>query len=668
MRLPRTALAAAVIAAALLAPAAASADTVTSLADSGTGSLRSAIAAGGTVTFAPGLEGTIVLTSQLEIDKNLTIEGPGARRLAVSGNDATRVFHVSGTGVEARIRGLTIRNGIAPNAAPIGAGVLADGEAALLRLERVAVLDNLASSTVEQPLGGGVAVVDGRLELVDSTVAGNRAPGGGGGGVMVGLPATFQIVNSTITGNSSSVGAGVMSVVSTGTVTAATLAGNTATVAAPAVGASGAAVSVERSLLTGNGPDACAGEVTSAGGNVVDTTCFATPAAGDAQGATAPVGALGADGTLVPLPGSAAIDHVACTGADQRGVARPQGAACDAGAVETRPAHLVASGPLALGGAVVGQHSAPATVTVTNDGDFDATITGVSLAGSEVEPLAGPDACAAGVLSAGETCTLKARLSPTSPGAKTATYSVAMAGSVLDVPVTGTGLRPAQLEVSGPLALGSALVGQHTAAGTTVVTNTGDVDAAITAVTLTGAEFEIVADPDACTDTTVLAPGATCKLKARLSPTTPGAKTATYSVTMGASVLDVPITGTGEAVPPPSDPGVGGSSSPPPSADAVLVGKSAKAKRGKLKLRLRCTAVGTERCAGSLTLKLGARKLTKAYSIAAGKDGFVTLKLKAGDRRKLARKRSLKSAVTVVTAQPDGTRRTTQQGSLKLLR
>ena len=46
----------------------------------------------------------------------------------------------------------------------------------------------------------------------------------------------------------------------------------------------------------------------------------------------------------------------------------------------------------------------------------------------------------------------------------------------------------------------------------------------------------------------------------------------------------------------------------------------------------------------------------------------MTLKLGAGDRRNLARKRSLKSAVTVVTTQPDGTRKTTHQGSFKLLR
>ena len=344
MRLPGKALAASAVLAALLAPATASADTVTNLADSGAGSLRSAIAAGGTVTFAPGLSGTIVLAGQLEIDKNLTIAGPGARALTVSGNDATRVFHVSGTGVEATIRDLTIRDGTVPDAAPIGAGVLADGDAALLRLERVAVVDNQASSTSEDPLGGGIAVVSGKLELVDSTVAGNRAPGGGGGGVMAGIPATFEILNSTIAGNSASVGAGVVSIGSTGTVRAATLAGNTAAAAGPAIWTigAGAAVAVERSLLTGNGSAACAGEVTSGGGNVVDTTCFATPAASDATNAAAPVEALGPNGgptdTLLPLAGSAAIDHLACTGADQRAVARPQGAACDAGALETRPA------------------------------------------------------------------------------------------------------------------------------------------------------------------------------------------------------------------------------------------------------------------------------------------------------------------------------------------
>src|SRR5438552_18305676 len=71
--------------------------TVLNNHDSGAGSLRHAIAHaqdGDTITFDPGLNGqTIALTSgPVAINKNLDIEGPGASLLAVSGNDANRLF------------------------------------------------------------------------------------------------------------------------------------------------------------------------------------------------------------------------------------------------------------------------------------------------------------------------------------------------------------------------------------------------------------------------------------------------------------------------------------------------------------------------------------------------------------------------------------------------
>jgi hypothetical protein len=74
--------------------------TVTNNLDSGTGSLRADIAAahnGDTIVFAPSLDGqTITLTSgELLIRKNLTIAGPGAGELTVSGNHASRVFEVA---------------------------------------------------------------------------------------------------------------------------------------------------------------------------------------------------------------------------------------------------------------------------------------------------------------------------------------------------------------------------------------------------------------------------------------------------------------------------------------------------------------------------------------------------------------------------------------------
>ena len=82
-------------------PGLAATRTVVNSADSGTGSLRDAIdgaAAGDIIDFS--LTGTapftITLTSAtLEISKDLTIQGPGAATLTVSGNDDKRVHTMS---------------------------------------------------------------------------------------------------------------------------------------------------------------------------------------------------------------------------------------------------------------------------------------------------------------------------------------------------------------------------------------------------------------------------------------------------------------------------------------------------------------------------------------------------------------------------------------------
>src|SRR6516162_8976066 len=67
--------------------------TVTNTLDSGAGSLRAAIDGahnGETIVFAPSLDGrTITLTSgELLIRHDVTIAGPGAGELTVSGNKA----------------------------------------------------------------------------------------------------------------------------------------------------------------------------------------------------------------------------------------------------------------------------------------------------------------------------------------------------------------------------------------------------------------------------------------------------------------------------------------------------------------------------------------------------------------------------------------------------
>src|SRR5215470_11221061 len=90
---------------------------VTTLADGGAGSLRDAVAranaqAGADViVFQEGLTGTIALTGgQLDLTDDLTINGPGADKLTVSGGNASRVFPVE-AGETVSLSGLTIIGG-----------------------------------------------------------------------------------------------------------------------------------------------------------------------------------------------------------------------------------------------------------------------------------------------------------------------------------------------------------------------------------------------------------------------------------------------------------------------------------------------------------------------------------------------------------------------------
>jgi hypothetical protein len=136
---------------------------VTSLADSGPGTLRQCImdsAAGGTINFS--VSGSITLTSgELAIGRDLSIIGPGPKALAISGNHAHRVFNILAQNAEVNISGLTIQNGMAAgtNGAAVSQG---DGKAG-------------------SPGKGGGITSSSHLSLSNCVVAGNSAIGGTGG-------------------------------------------------------------------------------------------------------------------------------------------------------------------------------------------------------------------------------------------------------------------------------------------------------------------------------------------------------------------------------------------------------------------------------------------------------------------------------------------------------
>jgi predicted outer membrane repeat protein len=144
--------------------------TVTNLNDSGTGSLRDAIASGGTVDFQPGLSGTITLTTgSLEISENLSIEGPGAGVITVSGNKQFEVFRIDSS-VTASILGLTIANGFS--------GDFAGG---IGNLGTLTVINSVISGNSTGDRGGGIYNKEGTLTVINTTIWGNCAELFGGG-------------------------------------------------------------------------------------------------------------------------------------------------------------------------------------------------------------------------------------------------------------------------------------------------------------------------------------------------------------------------------------------------------------------------------------------------------------------------------------------------------
>src|SRR6267378_1235743 len=173
--------------------------TVTSLADSGPGTLRDRIAAalpGDTIQI--GLSGTITLNSELVLSKNLRIKGSTADSLRISGNNHSRVFNI--TSGSAQIFNLTIAdgrvvgtNGLAGlNGESVSGGGILVANAATLDLENCILTNNVAlggqggsaSSGLAGGGGegyGGAIACFGSLTMVRCTLAGNSALGGPGG-------------------------------------------------------------------------------------------------------------------------------------------------------------------------------------------------------------------------------------------------------------------------------------------------------------------------------------------------------------------------------------------------------------------------------------------------------------------------------------------------------
>ena len=152
--------------------------TVLNNADSGAGSLRAEIAAsssGDTIVFAPGVsKRTITLTSgELVVNKSINIAGVAAQNVTVSGNHASRVFHLSGdAGVT--INGLRITAGSSSS----GGAVLVESGCSLT-LAQCSLSANAAQGDSNgNALGGAIwNQADASLSILQSSLSGNETDG-----------------------------------------------------------------------------------------------------------------------------------------------------------------------------------------------------------------------------------------------------------------------------------------------------------------------------------------------------------------------------------------------------------------------------------------------------------------------------------------------------------
>jgi hypothetical protein len=188
-------------------------------------------------------------------------------------------------------------------------------------------------------LGGGIYNFAHSLLFLNSgTRLHDNAASHSGGGILNDEGATMTVINTTFSGNSASRGGGISNVeFGRMTLTNATLIYNSSGALDNEVGGL-SEVTVKNTIVahTFGGPN-CSRDITNSGFNLSsDASC------GFGSGRDSVMVLLGelADNggptqTHLPQAGSPAIDGGAgCPSEDQRGINRPQGAACDIGAVE----------------------------------------------------------------------------------------------------------------------------------------------------------------------------------------------------------------------------------------------------------------------------------------------------------------------------------------------
>jgi len=244
---------------------------VTSLADSGPGSLRQAIASpGSTITLSPQLQGTIVLGSDLDIKKNVTVLGSDTQSTTISNNHNQNVHIHIGTHATVVFVNFTFANSLVLKQSFLenegkltlnkchvqnnisyenGGGITNQGGGA------IRIVDSLITQNFASNDGGGISNSNGTLTITGSTISSNTAFDNGGGIYSLNGSVSFsntQILRNQVLRNANSQGGGIAALDSQLHITGSTITQNWTPGTGGGISILGSQATMSNSVVSGN--------------------------------------------------------------------------------------------------------------------------------------------------------------------------------------------------------------------------------------------------------------------------------------------------------------------------------------------------------------------------------------------------------------------------------
>ena len=225
----------------------------------------------------------------------------------------------------------------------------------------------------------------------------------------------------------------------------------------------------------------------------------------------------------------------------------PQSVTLSGTGITSSPTADVTPTALTFTSQAVGAASAAQTVTLSNTGSANLTVSSVALSGANASDFAQSSTCG-GSVAAGGNCAISVRFTPSASGARSGALTISdnASGGSQTIALTGTGSGPVDDLSTSSLSFATQPVGTTSGSQPVTLTNAGNATLGITSITVTG-DFQ---QTNTCG--TAVAAGGTCIVGVTFAPTTEGTRSGTITVVDNApgSPHSVSLSGSGGATAP----------------------------------------------------------------------------------------------------------------------